>query len=188
MFFTLEPHQTVLLIVDMQEKVFSKIERGVEILNTMSKFIQGCQILNIPILISEQYPQGLGPTLKHLQHLLGDAYQPKIKSTFSCMADPDFFKFAKSIPYSQWIVVGIEAHVCVLQTVKDLLKAGKEVAVLNDAISSRSIYDFSTAIAEMRDAGARITSAESVLFELIKDSAHPQFKAISNLIKSCSCC
>lgn len=186
--FTLEPAQTVLLIIDMQEKIFPTVERSMEILNTLSKLIAGFQILHIPILISEQYPQGLGPTLDYLKKQLGEAYKPWIKSTFSCMDNPEFYKHAASLPFQQWVIVGIEAHVCVLQTVKGLLRAGKEVAVLNDAISSRSIYDFSTAIAEMRDAGARITCAETVLFELLKDSKHPQFKSISDLIKSCSCC
>lgn len=188
MTFTLEPSQTVLLIVDMQDKVFANVDRGIEILNTISRVIHGFQILQIPIVLSEQYPQGLGQTLKHIQGLLRDNYQPMKKTAFSCIDDPHFIDFVKKIPYRQWIVVGIEAHICVLQTVKGLLKEGKEVAVLNDAITSRSIYDFSTAIAEMRDAGARITSAETVLFELVKNSEHPQFKAISNLIKTCPCC
>lgn len=186
--FTLEPHRTVLLIVDMQEKVFAQVERGVEMLNTLCKFVKGYQILDLPILISEQYPQGLGETVFPLQKQLGEAYQPKIKTTFSCIDDPDLYRLAMNLPFDQWVVVGIEAHICVLQTVKGLLRAGKEVAVLNDCISSRSIYDFSTAIAEMRDAGARITCAESVLFELVKDSKHPQFKSISDLIKNRSCC
>ena len=186
--FTFEPGQTVLLIVDMQEKIFASVERGPEILSTLCKFVKGFQILNLPILISEQYPQGLGPTIIPLQAQLGEAYRPWIKSTFSCMDDPDFVKHAMALPYLQWVVIGIEAHICVLQTVKGLLKAGKQVAVLNDAISSRSIYDFSTAIAEMRDEGARVTCAETILFELLKDSRHPQFKSISDLIKSCCCC
>ena len=86
-------------------------------------------------------------------------------------------------PVSQWVLAGIEAHVCVLQTAKDLLEQGKQVVVLNDAISSRSIYDFSTAIAEMRDCGARISSTETVLFELLRDSKAAEFKEISQLIK-----
>lgn len=186
--FTLQPSQTVLLIVDMQEKVFASVDRGADILHTLCKLVQGFQILNLPILQSEQYPQGLGSTVEPLKTQLGSAYRPWIKSTFSCLDDPDFSNYAISLPYQQWIVVGIEAHICVLQTAKGLLKAGKQVVVLNDAITSRSIYDFSTAIAEMRDAGARISCAETVLFELLKDSKHPQFKSISDLIKTrCGC-
>lgn len=185
--FTLLVDQTALLIVDMQEKIFASVDRGSDVLHTLYKLVQGFQILNLPILQTEQYPEGLGPTLPLLQSLLGQSYHPWVKSTFSCMDDPQFFNCVISLPYQQWVVVGIEAHICVLQSVKGLLKAGKQVTVLNDAITSRSIYDFSTAIAEMRDAGARISSAETVLFELLKDSKHPQFKSISNLIKT-SCC
>lgn len=186
--FTLNQGQTALLIVDMQDKIFSCVERGPEILATLFKLVQGCQILNIPILITEQHPNGLGHTIEPLQHLLGNEYYPWIKSTFSALNDHTFAHYVSTLPYSQWIVVGIEAHICVLQTVKSLLQQGKQVAVLNDAIASRSIYDFSTAIAEMRDDGARITSSETALFELLKDSSHPQFKAISQLIKSCCQC
>lgn len=187
--FTLQPSQTVLLIVDMQEKLFATVDRSSDVLHTLCQLVKGFQILKLPILQSEQYPQGLGQTVAPLQALLGDDYHPWIKSTFSCLDDPDFFDCVISLPYQQWIVVGIEAHICVLQTVKGLLKVGKQVTVLNDAITSRSVYDFSTAIAEMRDAGARISCTETILFELLKDSKHPEFKSISNLIKTrCDCC
>lgn len=86
-------------------------------------------------------------------------------------------------PTDQWVLIGIEAHVCVLQTAKDLIAEGKQVVVLNDAIGSRSIYDFSTAIAEMRDCGVRITSTETILFELLRNSQAAEFKAMSQLIK-----
>jgi nicotinamidase-related amidase len=188
MSFTLQSSQTVLLIVDMQEKIFATVDRGSDILNTLCKLVKGFQILSLPILQSEQYPQGLGPTVPSLKNILGQSYHPWVKSTFSCLDDPDFFNCVISLPYQQWVVTGIEAHICVLQTVKGLLKAGKQVVVPNDTITSRSIYDFSTAIAEMRDAGARISCAETILFELLKDSKHPQFKSISNLIKTCCDC
>ena len=185
--FTLQLNQTVLLIVDTQEKVFASVDRGSDILYTLCKLVKGFQILNLPILQSEQYPEGLGSTIAPLKSLLGESYHPWMKSTFSCMDDPHFFNYVISLPYQQWVVVGIEAHICVLQTVKGLLKADKQVTVLNDVMTSRSVYDFSTAIAEMRDAGARISSTETILFELLKDSKHPQFKSISNLIKT-PCC
>lgn len=186
--FTLESSQTILLIVDMQEKLFACVDRGSDVLYAQCKLVKGFQLLNLPIIQSEQYPQGLGPTVNPLQSLLGENYHPLIKSTFSCLDDPQLHQIITALPFSQWVVVGIEAHVCVLQTVKGLLKLGKQVTVLNDAITSRSIYDFSTAIAEMRDAGARISSSETILFELLKDSKHPQFKSISNLVKNCCQC
>lgn len=186
--FTLKPDQTAILVVDVQEKIFAAVERGPEVLNTLCKFICGAQLLNIPIIHTEQYPEGLGETVAPLKNLLGISSQPWIKTSFSCLREEKFRSYLQSLPYTQWIVVGIEAHICVLQTVKDLLRMGKDVAVLNDCMTSRSIYDFSTAIAEMRDDGARISCAEAVIFELLQDSLHPQFKAISQFIKSCCRC
>jgi nicotinamidase-related amidase len=181
--FTLSPSQTILLIVDMQEKIFASVAQGTELLKHVSQVIQGFQILHLPILQSEQYPQGLGPTVSALQTLLGEAYHPWVKSTFSCVDDPNFFNYMISLPYQHWVVVGIEAHVCVLQTAKGLLKAGKQVVVLYDAISSRSLNDYSMAMTEMRDAGVRLSGVETVLFELLNNAQHPQFKSISHLIK-----
>lgn len=186
--FTLHPAQTILLIVDVQEKLFPFIDRGPAMLNALSALVQGIQLLDLPILLSEQYPQGLGQTVEPLRALLGEAYHPWIKSTFSCVDNPPFFECMLSLPYTQWIVVGIEAHICVLQTVKGLLSAGKRVVVLNDAVGSRFSNDCEIGIAEMREGGARISGVETVLFELLKESTHPQFKAISQLIKSrCAC-
>lgn len=182
--FTLEPPETALLIVDMQEKIFAQVDRGLEILKTLCQLVKAFQILSLPILISEQYPEGLGKTIQPLQEVLGSAYQPWSKSTFSCLDDKKMAAHIDSLPYSQWVVVGIESHICVLQTVKSLLLRGKKVVVPNDTITSRSIYDFSTAIAEMRDNGARISCAETILFELLKDSNHPKFALISALIKT----
>lgn len=181
--FTLSKTNSALLIIDMQDRVFSVVDHNHEILETIMKIIKSFQILNIPIFLSEQYPQGLGTTLLPIRTTLGQDYKPYIKTTFSCMDDPSFIAFAKASSFKQWILVGIEAHVCILQTAKGLLNLGKEVTVINDAISSRSIYDFSTAIAEMRDMGIRISCAETILFELLKDSKAPVFKEISQLIK-----
>lgn len=182
-FSTLQPSQTVLLIVDVQEKLFASVSKGSQILHALSRLVKGFQILHLPIFLSEQYPQGLGHTIAPLQTLLGNAYQPWVKSTFSCLDDPKIFEKVALLPYQQWIVVGIEAHVCVLQTAKGLLKAGKEVIVLNDAVTSRFLDHTATSLAEMREMGVRVSCVETILFELLKDSKHPQFKLISQLIK-----
>ncbi|MBA2368016.1 MAG: isochorismatase family protein [Candidatus Protochlamydia sp.] len=181
--FIFDRSRTALLIVDMQEKVFHSVDRGSEILQSIFKLIKGFELLELPIFISEQYPQGLGETLTPLKTLLGNHYNPWTKSTFSCLDDPLIYAAIEQLPFDQWVLVGIEAHVCILQTAKGLLNMQKQVAVLNDAISSRSIYDFSTAIAEMRDCGIRISSVETVLFELVKDSKAKEFKSISQIIK-----
>ncbi len=175
--------RTALLVVDVQEKLFNLVERRSDTLKAIKKMVRGAQILGVPILVSEQYPQGLGATEPQLRESLGSDQQYLSKTTFSVMADPTIRGIVEGCDKEQWIVVGIEAHVCILQTVRDLLAAGKQVTVLNDAISSRSIYDYSTAIAELRDLGARISSVETMLFELVHDSKAPEFKQISDLVK-----
>ncbi|WP_042280194.1 isochorismatase family protein [Candidatus Protochlamydia sp. R18] len=183
----LERSQTALLIIDMQDKIFATVDHGAEVLKAIFKTIKGFQALQIPIFISEQYPQGLGETLMDLKSLLRDQYSPWVKTTFSCLDDPIIKKYIEKSYIQQWVIVGLEAHICILQTAKGLLQAGKQVIVLNDAIASRSIYNFSIAIAEMRDLGIRISSSETILFELLKDSKQPEFKSISQMIKSCEC-
>jgi isochorismate hydrolase len=152
-------------------------------MQVMQKAIRGLQILHLPIYVTEQYPQGLGYTVATLKGILGKEQRYLTKTAFSCFDDEKVKNELLNAPVSQWIVLGIEAHVCVLQTAKDLLAHDKQVVVLNDAISSRSIYDFSTAIAEMRDIGVRISSTETVLFELLRHSQATEFKEISQLIK-----
>lgn len=181
--FSLERKSTALLVIDVQDKLFNQVERSCEVMLTIQKVIKGFQILNLPILVSEQYPKGLGSTIATLKAILQDDQEFLSKTTFSCVRDPSIKEKINKLKADQWILVGLEAHVCVLQTAKDLLKMGKEVVVLNDAISSRSLYDFSTAIAELRDCGARISSAETVLFELLGDSQSNEFKEMSQLIK-----
>ena len=181
--FRLQRNRAALLIIDVQDKLILLEDRSVEVLGSIQKCIKGFQILGMPILASEQYPEGLGQTVAGIKCLLGAKQKYLTKTTFSCLADSDINKEIVGMPIDQWILVGIEAHVCVLQTAKDLIAAGKQVVVLNDAITSRSIYDFSTAIAEMRDIGVRISSVETVLFELLQHSKADEFKKISQLIK-----
>jgi len=186
--FSLSREQSGLLVVDVQDKLFEKVENPCGVLNNINKTVKGFQLLNLPIIATEQYPKGLGETVASLKVILGENQQRLSKTTFSCFKDEDIKKKIVSSNISQWVLVGIEAHVCILQTAKDLINAGKQVVVLNDAISSRSIFDYSTAIAELRDCGARISSTETVLFELIQDSKAPEFKQMSQLIQCSGCC
>lgn len=182
---------TALLVVDVQEKLMPHVERGEMVLHTMQQAIKGFRILGMPIVVTEQYPQGLGHTVPALKKCLNPQQQYWTKTTFSCTADQEIRRHLLSLPVEHWVLIGLEAHICVFQTAKGLIGSGKHVVVLNDAITSRSIYDFSTAIAEMRDLGIRITSTETILFELLKDSKAPEFKQISQLVKSnvaCSSC
>lgn len=181
--FLLSRPKTALLVIDVQEKLFPYVERGCEVMQKLQTAVKGFQALQMPIFVTEQYPQGLGSTMPGLKQCLGPEQSYFTKTSFSCLGDEKIRSTLMALPYDQWVLVGIEAHVCVLQSAKDLMASNKQVIVLNDAISSRSIYDFSTAIAEMRDIGVRISSAETILFELLRDSKASEFKQISQLIK-----
>lgn len=184
----LEQNQTAVLLIDLQEKLVPYLDRSCEVMARVATALQAFQTLHCPILVTEQYPEGLGQTIPQLKRVLGEQQQYHCKTTFSCLGDEKIKEIILSSPQNHWILLGAEAHVCILQTAKDLLSTGKEVTILNDTITSRSIFDFSTAIAEMRDCGVRISSLETVLFELVKDSKNPNFKAISELIKPCNTC
>ncbi|MCB1111194.1 MAG: isochorismatase family protein [Chlamydiales bacterium] len=179
----LKRESTGLLVIDVQDRLFAHVERNCETLIAMQKAVQGFNLMHLPIVVTEQYPEKMGSTVKGLQPFLENASEPLSKTTFSCLADAAIRKKLLDMPITQWVLIGIEAHVCVLQTARELKDAGKDVVVLNDAITSRSIYDYSTAIAEMRDCGIRISSVETVLFELMRDSKAPEFKELSALIK-----
>lgn len=181
--FRLQKENTGLIIIDVQERLFGHVERAMDVLHQIKKVISGFQMIGMPIVVTEQYPEKMGPTLASLREQLGDDQEYLSKTTFSCLGNEEIRNKILSMPQTQWVIVGIEAHVCILQTVKDLTLHNQEVVVLNDAITSRSIYDFSTAIAEMRDCGVRISSLETILFEIVADSKSPDFKAISQLIK-----
>ncbi|MFA6916918.1 MAG: isochorismatase family protein [Parachlamydiales bacterium] len=181
----LDRAHTGLLVIDVQDCLVAAVDRGCEVVQNIATAVRGCSLLKLPIIISEQYPKGLGPTTLGVKMAFEEGTDLQIftKTTFSCLGDSKFREYILSCPVKQWILVGMEAHVCVLQTAKDLLREGLEVTVLNDSITSRSVFDFSTAIAELRDCGARVTCTEAALFELLKDSQASEFKAISQLIR-----
>lgn len=179
----LDKKSTGLLLIDVQERLYPHLERPCELLSSIQQVIKGFQILKLPIFVSEQYPQGLGTTLPAIKQLLPADQQFLTKTSFSCLGDEQIKKQLLDTNIFHWVLVGIEAHVCVLQTAKALLNEGKNVVVLNNAISSRSIYDLSTAIGELRDAKIRVSTVETVLFELLADSTAAEFKQISALVK-----
>ncbi len=173
-----------LLLIDVQEKLFPLVENPCQVRKTIEFMIRLAQKLDLEINVVEQYPQGLGRTIEPIRQLLGEKQEYLSKQSFSALKDPSSKDVLLKKPILQWIVMGIEAHVCVSQTVRDLLIHEQRVIVLNDAISSRSIFDYSTSLAEMRDMGARVSSAESICFELLQSSQAKEFKEISELVKS----
>jgi nicotinamidase-related amidase len=178
----LSRHESKLLIVDVQEKLVSKIFELDRLLANCRTLIQGAKILSVPVFATEQYPKGLGRTVPQLGELLEN---PAEKLRFSCAEVLDWGTAAGEPDNDRYqvVVAGMEAHVCVLQTVLDLLGNGFQVFVPADAVSSRSEFDWKIALDRMSAAGATIVTIESVLFEWCEVSGTPEFKQISQLIK-----
>jgi nicotinamidase-related amidase len=168
-----------LLVIDVQARLTPKILGHDELVKRIELLSKACTLLQIPTIVTEQYPQGLGSTIVTLSG------EPKKleKTAFSCLGDSAIRKEVIGAKNTAWIVCGIESHVCVLQTVRDLTRAERHPIVVQDAISSRSLLDHNSALQEMRAMGARITSCETLLFELLQDAKHPAFKEISALLK-----
>ncbi len=178
----LEAHHAIALCIDVQERLFPQIHERQALLQRTSVLVRGLQLLNIPVLVTEQYRKGLGGTVEPLASLL-EPFEPLEKMSFSACGNPDVEARVLGSGKHQVVVFGVEAHVCVLQTVLDLLGQGEKVIVVADCVSSRFASDRVLAIERMRSAGAIITTAESVLFEFMRTAAAPQFKAMSAIVK-----
>lgn len=173
---------TGLLIIDIQERINAVMKYRERVIKNTVKLINGFNILNSPIFITEQYRKGLGPTERPILDVLK---QPEIieKLNFSCCAELPLMEQLRSKKIQQVVVCGIETHVCILQTSLDLLAEGFQVHLVCDAISSRRKLDHTTAIYRMSQAGVILTTTESVLFEILERAVTPEFKRISQLIK-----
>ncbi len=177
----LDKNKTALLVIDIQTRIINVMRKPNKLVENVLKLIKGSKILNIPIYFTEQYPKGLGSTVDEIKvELNSEAIQ---KLSFSCLGAGDLFNRLKNDNIKQVIVCGIESHVCVQQTVLDLLANDFQVNLPVNAVSSRNKVDYETAINRMEKIGAEITTVESVLFELLGISGTDEFKSISNLIK-----
>jgi nicotinamidase-related amidase len=145
--------------------------------------VKGANLLRVPLLVTEQYPKGLGHTATEIAAALPKEVEIIEKSTFSSCGSRAFQAQLEKAHVKQVLVAGIEAHICVNQTVHDLLAAGFQVHLLTDCISSRKQVDKVVALEKMQLSGAIPSSLEMALFELLRDSKHEQFKAIQGLIK-----
>lgn len=171
--------QSLLLIIDIQEKLIPVIHQHEIIKRNINVLIQGAEILDIPMVFTEQYPKGLGHTCSDI-HVNENAVILE-KDTFSCMLTPSIAEALQS--YKQIVICGTEAHICVLKTALDLLEQGKEVHIIADGVSSRTPDNKHYALERMRQAGAYIETSEMVLFQWLDVAGTTEFKAISKLIK-----
>ncbi len=174
----IDRHRSCLLLVDVQEHLVPAIHGHERLVDNCRWLLSAARDLSVPVLATEQYPAGLGPTVAPLRELLAPE-NVSDKTTFSCCAAKGFPDRVAGLERGQVIIAGIEAHVCVLQTVHGLLELGYTVFPVADVVSSRSAGDEELAIRRMRDAGAIIVSREMVLFEWLGRAGTPEFKRIS---------
>jgi nicotinamidase-related amidase len=176
----LSQSDAVLLVVDVQERINSVMADQAH-LPRIELLVDACTALGVPVVATEQYPKGLGATVASLAGRL--PAPPVVKDTFSCAREPASRAAITDTGRRQVIVTGIETHVCVLQTVLDLMASGLHVHVPHDAVNSRRPADRDWALRRMESCGAVITSTESALFELLERCGTDDFRAISKMVK-----
>ncbi len=173
---------SLLVIVDIQEKLARTMPDLNRVVKNTSKMIKAAKVMDVPIVVTEQYPDGLGKTLPELESLLMNA-EPIDKNTFSCCLE-DRFKNALSIESrSHILLVGMEAHICVLQTALDLIGLGYSVGVIVDAVCSYKQKDMDVAEARMKHEGALLLTVEMIIYELMRSSASAEFKELLPVLK-----
>ena len=180
--FFLRKENAALVIVDIQERLAAAMSEKQKVLTNTLHLIEAAKLLALPLLVTEQYPKGLGPTVPEIREAI-QVLTPVEKITFSCCGEQLFVKAVRDASRKQIILVGMETHVCILQTCLDLLKEGYAVHVVSDGVCSRSKQCYTAGIEFMRDAGAVITCAETVLFQLLEKAGSEEFKVISRRIK-----
>lgn len=178
----LNKENTIGLVIDMQEKLLPVVNNHEAITESCLKVVHGLRILNVPIVVTQQYTKGLGNTIPKINDAIGNfSYIEKL--TFSCYREPSFIKVMNRTGKRNVVIMGVESHICVLQTALDLLYNNFNPVIVTDGIGSRYDSDKEIALWRMRDVGCIMTTTESILFELTRSADTPEFKEISKLLK-----
>jgi nicotinamidase-related amidase len=178
----LKREDCMLLIIDVQEAFVPSLHEPYPVIKNIVKLVNGADVLGIPIILTEQYPKGIGETVPHILDRIG-SHSYVEKDTFSCFKEPRFVEQLSETGKSQIILTGIEAHVCVTKTALDAIDAGFEVYVVDDAVTSRTKRNRDLGVRRMERAGAIVESTESALFACIERSDDETFKQIHRIIK-----
>lgn len=178
--FRLKVEDTALLVVDLQEKLLPKIINADDVARNATFMVKAAKTLGVPVLATEQYPKGLGATVEPLRSLIEKVWE---KQFFSAVREGGVLDFLKSDARIKVVLVGIEAHICVMQTVLDLLNQGFHVFICVDAVSSRYAIDVKIALKRMQQAGAVLVTSETCVYELLETAANPVFKEISAMVQ-----
>ena len=172
-----------LVVIDVQEKLFPVMRDREELLSNLEILIQGFKLFGLPIILTEQAPDKLGPTIEPIRSLLEDV-QPITKTSFSCAADPAFMACSSALGGSDGVVLaGIETHVCIYQTERDLIRRGQHVEVVTNAVASRDINNHGIALDRIRNNGGFLTTVEMLLFNIQEHAEDDTFKKLVQLVK-----
>ena len=178
----LEQDRALLLVVDVQERFRPHIDGWSAMVRHVDVLARGCRALDVPVIVTEQYPQGLGATIPELAEAL-EGVDPIEKRAFSSLGAPETVAQLEQYGRDQVVVCGIEAHVCVQQSVADILRSGREAHVALDAIASRTASSREIGVRRMRAAGMAPSGVELALFEMMQSADHPAFKEVSGLVR-----
>lgn len=179
---TLTTENAVLVLIDYQERLFPAMHDPDRLLNNVLKLVRGASVFGLPVIVTEQYPQGLGTTLPQIAELI-PGVAPLAKTCFSACDDEAFLKALRNTERTQVLLAGIETHICVYQTALALVRGGWQVQVVTDACASRDPANEVAALRRMEAAGVAPTNVEMALFELLKVARGEVFKQISRIVK-----
>jgi len=181
----LTTQNSVLLLVDIQDRLIQAMpeESSENMLESSIRLTEAANLLDIPVFLTEQYPQGLGSTVSTLNDKQSSTVQRFEKTNFSCVAAEGFMAALKQSERKQVIIAGQETHVCILQTALELMQQGYQVHILEDACCSRKAEHKFYALQRLQQQGATISNFESVLFEWLRDAKNPHFSALSQLLR-----
>lgn len=180
---TLDLTRTALVVIDVQDAFRAAISDFAETAARIALVVHAAQMLEVPVIVTEQYPKGLGQTAEEIRAVLPLGYETIEKTAFSSCGAAEFVARLEATGARQLLVCGLEAHVCVNQTTHDLLARGYQVHLLADCITARAAHNKQAGLAKMQQSGAIPSTTEMSLFELLRDAGHQQFKAIQKLIK-----
>ncbi len=179
---TLSSQDSLVLIIDIQEKLVAALNKDVVVANAV-KVATAAKLLGIPVLLTEQYPKGLGSTVQALQNVLPEKSEIIEKTYFNALLEDGMLDKIKSYGKKQIVIFGIETHICVYQTASALVEAGFDVYIVKDACASRNKYEFKQGIDAMAANGVKILCVEIALFDWLKGAKNPKFKEVQALIK-----
>jgi nicotinamidase-related amidase len=181
----LHRNSAVLVIIDVQERMMPVIDAAAEVERNIDRLIRGCHVIGVPILLTEQYPKGLGTTVAGIRRALEDTsgYKPIEKSCFSAHGCTGFEAELDALERTQVLLAGVETHVCVYQTAMDLLRDEYDVTIIADAVSSRTAQNKAIALDRLSAEGVKLSSTEMALFELLVEAGTDEFRAVSKLVK-----